>query len=182
MDVFLFECCHTPSVIQYSLLKFLNLSNSCLTILVCDISGKEQETLLTSLPVPLSFLSLTLPILSSPLVLDAGRALSLSWGLETDHLLLAENSNSGSGLVWYLVGPSSSAPLSGGPGKSPVTPGYLQVAGDVCKATPFAPSPASSPFSSTWLPFLPLKSLMLVLGSEVLCLYRRFSERLYSCI
>ena len=75
MDVFLFECCHTPSVIQYSLLKFLNLSNSCLTILVCDISGKEQETLLTSLPVPLSFLSLTLPILphfSSLPVLDAG--------------------------------------------------------------------------------------------------------------
>ena len=37
--------------------------------------GKEQETLLTSLPFPLSFLSLTLPILpcfSSPLILDAG--------------------------------------------------------------------------------------------------------------
>ena len=37
--------------------------------------GKEQETLLTSLPFPLSFLSLTLPILpcfSSPSVLDAG--------------------------------------------------------------------------------------------------------------
>ena len=36
---------------------------------------KEQETLLTSLPFPLSFLSLTLPILprfSSPLVLDIG--------------------------------------------------------------------------------------------------------------
>ena len=38
-------------------------------------TGKEQETLLTSLPFPLSFLSLTLPILpcfSSPPVLDAG--------------------------------------------------------------------------------------------------------------
>ena len=38
-------------------------------------TGKEEETLLTSLPFPLSFLSLTLPILprfSSPPVLDAG--------------------------------------------------------------------------------------------------------------
>ena len=38
-------------------------------------TGKEQETLLISLPFPLSFLSLTLPILpcfSSPQVLDAG--------------------------------------------------------------------------------------------------------------
>ena len=38
-------------------------------------TGKEQETLLTSLPFRLSFLSLTLPILpcfSSPPVLDAG--------------------------------------------------------------------------------------------------------------
>ena len=38
-------------------------------------TGKEQETLLTSLPFPLSFLSLTLPILlrfSSLPVLDAG--------------------------------------------------------------------------------------------------------------
>ena len=39
------------------------------------LTGKEQETLLTSLPFPLSFLSLTPPILpcfSSPPVLDAG--------------------------------------------------------------------------------------------------------------
>ena len=39
------------------------------------LTGKEEETLLTSLPFPLSFLSLTLPILprfSSPPVLDAG--------------------------------------------------------------------------------------------------------------
>ena len=38
-------------------------------------TDKEQEILLTSLPSPLSFLSLTLPILpcfSSPPVLDAG--------------------------------------------------------------------------------------------------------------
>ena len=38
-------------------------------------TGKEQETLLTPLPFPLSFLSLTLPILpcfSSPPVLDTG--------------------------------------------------------------------------------------------------------------
>ena len=47
-------------------------------------TGKEQETLLTSRPFPLSFLSLTLPILphfSIPQVLDAGiwsKGLSLS--------------------------------------------------------------------------------------------------------
>ena len=38
-------------------------------------TGKEQETLLTSHPFPLSFLSLTFPILplfSSPLILDEG--------------------------------------------------------------------------------------------------------------
>ena len=38
-------------------------------------TGKDQETLLTSLPFPFSFLFLTLPILphfSSPLILDAG--------------------------------------------------------------------------------------------------------------
>ena len=70
-------------------------------------TGKEQETLLNSLPFPLSFLSLTLPILpffSSFLVLYTGiwsKGLSLSWGLETDHLLLAENSNSGSVLSGF---------------------------------------------------------------------------------
>ena len=54
--------------------------------------GKEKETLLTSLPFPLTFLSLTLPILplvSSPLVLDSGiwsKGLSLGWGLETELL------------------------------------------------------------------------------------------------
>ena len=60
-------------------------------------------------------------------------------------------------------------------------PGYLWVAGDICKATTFAPLFRLLPLLlSTWLPFLPLKSLKLfVLGSEVLCLYRRFSERLF---
>ena len=82
------------------------------------LTNKEQETLLTSLPFPLSFLFLTLPILphfSSPPVLDSGiwlKGLSLSWGLETDHLFLAENSNSGS----VLVGPSPSPPFSEGLG------------------------------------------------------------------
>ena len=89
------------------------------------LTSKEQETLLTSLPFSLSFLSLTLPIFplfSSPQVLDAGiwsKGLSLSWGLETDHLLLAENSNSGSVLVWFLVELSSSPPFSGAQGKVP---------------------------------------------------------------
>ena len=65
----------------------------------------EQETLLTSLPFSLSFLSLTLPTLpcfSSPPVLDAGiwpKGPQPELRLEADYLLLAENSNSGSGLV-----------------------------------------------------------------------------------
>ena len=42
----------------------------------------------------------------------------------------------------------------------------------------YLPPPPSFNLAS----FPPLKSLMLVLGSEVLCLYRRFSERLYSYI
>ena len=60
-------------------------------------TGKEQEILLTSLPFPFSFLSLALPILplfSCPPVLDTGvwpKGLSLSWELETDHLLLAKS-------------------------------------------------------------------------------------------
>ena len=68
-------------------------------------TSKEQETLLTSLSSNLSFLSLTLlilPLLSSPPVLDIeiwSKSLSLSWGLETNHLLLSENSNSGFVLV-----------------------------------------------------------------------------------
>ena len=63
-------------------------------------TGEEQETLLTS-PLP-SLCPLLSPSHPSrfprPPVLDAGiwsKGLSLSWGLETDHLLLAENSNSG---------------------------------------------------------------------------------------
>ena len=53
------------------------------------------------------------------------------------------------------------------------------------------PSPASSPFffqpgflSSLWNLWRPeiFSFTLLVLGSEVLCLYRRFSKRLYSCI
>jgi len=35
---------------------------------------------------------------------------------DLDHLLLAENSNSGSVLVWFLVGPSFNPPFSGGSG------------------------------------------------------------------
>ena len=87
------------------------------------------------LSLPLSFLCLALPILPplpSPPVLDAGiwsKGLSLSWGLETDHLLLAENSNSGSVLVWFLERPSSSPPYSGSPGKSPVRPARVSAGG-----------------------------------------------------
>ena len=89
-----------------------------------------------------------------------------------------------SGLVWFLVGPSSGSPFPGGPEESPVMPGCLQVAGDlidVYEVSCFLP-----PLLSTWPPSLPLKYLktwdISVLGSEVLCLYRRFSERLQSCI
>ena len=62
-------------------------------------------------------------------------------------------------------------------------PGCLQVAGDltdICEVSCFLP-----PLLSTWPPSLPLKYLktwdIYVLGSEVLCLCRRFSERLQSC-
>ena len=149
-------------------------------------TGKEQETLLISLPF--SFLSFILPILplfSSPLVLDAGiwlKGLDLSWGLEID--------TSSWERTRILVGQSFSHHLSGSPGESPVMPGCLQVAGDVCKDTPFATSPASSPFffqpgflSSLWNLWRPemFSFTLLVLGSEVPCLRRRFSERLYSC-
>ena len=73
--------------------------------------GKEQETLLTSFSFLLSFLFLTLPVLPFfffphlPL-LDSGvqlKDLSLSWELEAYHLHLADNLNSGSVLVWFLV-------------------------------------------------------------------------------
>ena len=55
------------------------------------------------------------------------------------------------------------------------------MAEDVCKATPFTP-PLLAPLPSSFnlASFPPLESLLLVLGCEVLCLYRRFSERLYS--
>ena len=86
--------------------------------------SKEQETLLTSLPFSLFFPLLNpsypiLPFFLVPPILDTGiwlKCLNLSWGLETDHLLLAENSNSGSVLVWFLVGPSFNPPFSGGSG------------------------------------------------------------------
>ena len=46
-----------------------------------------------------------------------------------------------------------------------MTPGYLQVAGDICKAIPFAPPlPLPPPSSFNLASFPPLKSLMLVLG------------------
>ena len=96
-----------------------------------------------------------------------------------------------------VLGLSSSPPFSGGPGKSPVTPGYLQVAGDVCKATPFLFF-----LSSTFRPLFSLQAFSFNLASfplfedpryfcllcvsilrpEVLGLYKRFSERLCSLL
>ena len=127
--------------------------------------GTRDLTDLSPLPSLCPLLSPSYPSrFSCPPVLDAGigsKGLSLSWGLEADHLLLAENSNF---LVWFLVGPSSSPPFSGSPGKSPVTPGCLQVAGDVCKATPFAPLSCLL-LLSTWLPFL----LLLMRTARFIC-------------
>ena len=95
-----------------------------------------------------------------------------------------------------LAGPSSSPPFSGGPGKSPIMPGYLQVAGDVCKATPFFLflSPALRPLVSSHSFSLNLASFPLfedpkvflfalsILAPEVLGLCKRFSERLRSLL
>ena len=116
---------------------------------------KEQETLLTSLPFPLSFLSLTLPILpcfSSPPVLDAGLWLKGSQpelrigdrspplGRELEFWfwsgLISGRAEFQSSLLWRPREKSHNTWVS--------VAG--DVCGDVCKATPFAPSPASSPF------------------------------------
>ena len=111
-------------------------------------TGKEQETLLTS-PLPSLFplLSPSYPSrFSSPPVLDAriwSKGLSLSWELKTDHLLLAENSNF---LVWFLVGPSSSPPFAGSPGKSPVTLGVCRWQEMSVSPPLLPPFPASSSF------------------------------------
>ena len=109
------------------------------------LTSKEQEALLISLLFPLSFLSLTLPILPrffSPLVLDAGiwsKSLSLSWGLETDHLLFWSGLISGrakfqSSLLWRPRVKSHNA--------------WVSVGGRRCLLghSFCSPSPASSPF------------------------------------
>ena len=102
-------------------------------------TGKEQETLLTSLLFPLSFFSLALPIVPVFLIpipwswtQEFGQRAS-AWA-EDWRLITASWER-----TWFPLGPSSSPPFSGSPGESPVMPGYLQVAGDVCKSTPFAP-------------------------------------------
>ena len=96
----------------------------------------EERNFIDLSPFPsICLLSPSYPFrFSNPLVLDAGiwsKGLSLSWGLETDHLLLSKNSNSGraefqSSLLWKPRENSRNAWVSAG-------------AGDVCKATPFAP-------------------------------------------
>ena len=76
----------------------------------------------------ISLLSLTLPILpcfSSPLVLDTE---IWSKGPQPELRIGDWSPPLGRELefwFWFLVGPSSSPPFSGGPGKSPVRPGYL---------------------------------------------------------
>ena len=70
---------------------------------------KEQEIFVDPFYLTPLF-NLSNPSFSHPLVLDAGiwsKGLSLSWGLETDHLLLEENLNFGSG--WVPVLPSLEA-------------------------------------------------------------------------
>lgn len=80
----------------------------------CPYWARKKRVSLTSLLLPSLFLLLNLPYptgFSCPLVLDSGtwlKSLSLSWGFKTDHLVLTESSNSGSGLFWILVGLSSS--------------------------------------------------------------------------
>ena len=157
-------------------------------------TGKEQETLLTSHPIPLSFLSLTFPILplfSSSLVLDIeiwskGPQPELRIGDRSPPLgrelefwfwsgLISGRAEFQSSLLWRPRVKSHNA--------------WVSTGGRRClKGHPFCPPPASSHFffqpgflSSLWNLWRPeiFSFTLLVLGSEVLCLYRRFSETVF---
>ena len=113
--------------------------------------------------------NLSHPILSCPRVLDEGiwsKGHRLSWGLETDHLLLQRTR------ILVLVGPSSSPSFPRGPGKSPIMPEYLQVAEDVCKSIPFIPlSLPDSDLLSLPTPSLSTWPLSLSLKTQVISIY-----------
>ena len=152
--------------------------------------GKEKESDF----FPLPFISSFQPLLSYPFFLPSWSWIQESvwrasaWS-ECGSLITSSGQRTWIlGLVWYLVSGRAKFP-SPHPrswGKSPVTPGHLQVSRNICKFTPFV-SPSLPP---AWPPFLPLNSLKAwdisiyseALRSEVLCLSRRFSERLQSCI
>ena len=108
----------------------------------------------------LSFLSLTLSILpcfSSPPVLDAG---IWSKGRQPELRIRDWSPPLGRELeFWFCSGLISGRAEFQSSLLWRPRPGCLQVAGDVCKATPFAPLSCLLPLLSTWLPFLPLKSL-----------------------
>ena len=141
--------------------------------------GKEQETSLTSFPFLLSFLSLTLPILPcflSPPVLDAGvwsKGLSLSWGLELDHLWLAERELE----FWFCSGVVSGRAefQSSHPWNLRVKsmmPGCVQVARDICKVIPLVPLPQPPSLSSFNLAsFPPFEISEDLRYSHLLCWY-----------
>ena len=133
---------------------------------------KERETLLTSLYFPPSFLSLTLPILMQESGQRASAWLRIKgWSPPLCRELkfwlcsgLVSGLNSGFVPVWPGLVSSRAefqSSLLWKPSIRSCNTWILQVAGDVCKATPFAsPSPGlPPPLLSTWLPFLPLKSL-----------------------
>ena len=123
--------------------------------------GKEQEILLTSLPSSLSFFSLTLPIF--PLFLvpqswtqESGQRAS-AWAEDWRLITSSWQRTRILVLFWFLLGPSSSPPFSGG--LKFHNAWVLQLAGDACN-TPFAPlSCLLLPLLLIYHPFLPLKPL-----------------------
>ena len=94
--------------------------------------GKEQEIFVDPFYLTPLF-NLSNPSFSHPMVLDAG-----IWSKAQPELRVGDRSPPlGRELeFWFWL--SSSPPFSGGPGENPVTPGHLQVAGDVFKANCFS--------------------------------------------
>ena len=147
-------------------------------------SGKEQEILLTTF-ISLLFYNPSYPILFFPAprswTQESGQR-SSAWA---EDLRLTTSSWQRTWIL-VLVGPNSSPPLEAR--EKSRTPGYLQVAGDICKATPFflflfhTLRPLLSPFllfqpglfSSLWIPKVFAYSVCQYLGLKFWVFVRDF--------